>query len=56
MTSLKKKTTKGLIWSSIDKFTTMSMQFILGIILARILMPEDYGLLGMIAVFMAIAQ
>ncbi len=56
MTSLKQKTTKGLIWSSIDKFSTMSMQFILGIILARILMPEDYGLLGMIAVFMAIAQ
>ncbi|WP_025743580.1 lipopolysaccharide biosynthesis protein [Aquimarina pacifica] len=56
MSVLKRKTTTGLIWSSIDKFSTLLMQFIFGIVLARILMPEDYGLIGMIAIFIAISQ
>ncbi len=56
MSVLKRKTTTGLIWSSIDKFSTVIMQFVFGIILARILMPEDYGLIGMIAIFIAISQ
>ncbi|KAA1244179.1 lipopolysaccharide biosynthesis protein [Aquimarina sp. RZ0] len=56
MSILQKKTTIGLVWSSIDKFSTMLVQFILGIVLARILMPEDYGLIGMIAIFIAISQ
>ncbi len=53
---LKQKTTDGLIWSSIDKLSTLVIQFVLGIILARLLMPEDYGLIGMIAIFIAISQ
>lgn len=56
MSILKRKTTIGLVWSSIDKFSTLMIQFILGIVLARILMPEDYGLIGMIAIFLAISQ
>ncbi|WP_271782587.1 lipopolysaccharide biosynthesis protein [Aquimarina algiphila] len=56
MSILKRKTTIGLVWSSIDKFSTLMIQFILGIVLARILLPEDYGLIGMIAVFLAISQ
>lgn len=56
MTVLKEKMTTGLIWSTLDRFLTFLIQFILGIILARILMPEDYGLIGMIAIFIAISQ
>lgn len=53
--SLKKKTVKGVAWTSLDQFANMGFGFVIGVILARILSPSDYGLLAMIAVFNAIA-
>jgi len=54
--ALETKAKTGLVWSSVDKFSTLLIQFVLGIVLARILLPEDYGLIGMITIFMAISQ
>ena len=54
--NLKSKTKKGLIWSSIERFATQGIQFIFGVILARLLSPEDYGTIAMPLVFLAIAQ
>jgi teichuronic acid exporter len=54
--SLKSKTTKGMIWSAIDKFAMHGGQLVIGIVLARILMPEDFGLIGMLSIFIAISQ
>lgn len=54
--SLKDKTKKGLIWSSIERFATQGIQFVFGIILARLLAPSDYGIIAMPIVFLAIAQ
>ena len=51
----KQKAVKGVVWSTIENFAAKGVQFVLGIILARILMPKDYGLIGMIMVFMAIS-
>ncbi len=56
MSSLKKKATSGVLWSGIDKSSTMLIQFVFGIILARLLLPEDYGLIGMITIFITISQ
>ena len=56
MSNLKKQTINGLIWSSIERFSVQGVQFVLGIILARILFPSDYGLIGMVAIFMSISQ
>lgn len=53
--SLKKKTVKGVAWTSLDQVMSMGFGFVIGVILARILSPSDYGLLAMIAVFNAIA-
>lgn len=53
--SLKKKTVKGVAWTSLDQIANLGIGFIAGVILARILSPSDYGLLAMIAVFNAIA-
>ena len=53
--SLKKKTVKGVAWTSLDQVATLGFGFVIGVILARILSPSDYGLLAMIAVFNAIA-
>lgn len=53
--SLKQKAVKGVVWSTIENFAAKGAQFVLGIILARILSPEDYGLIGMIMIFLAIS-
>jgi O-antigen/teichoic acid export membrane protein len=54
--TLKEKTTKGLFWSFVDQFSAQGISFIIGIIIARILNPADYGMLGMLAIFMAVAN
>lgn len=54
--SLKTKTKKGLAWSMIERFATQGVQFLFGIILARLLSPDDYGVIAMPLVFLAIAQ
>lgn len=52
--SLKDKTVKGVVWSGIDNVAQYAVSFIVGIVLARLLTPDDYGLLGIIAIFTAI--
>jgi len=54
--SLKQKTINGLFWSFIDAFANQGFQFIVGIILARLLSPREFGLIGMLAIFIAISQ
>ena len=53
--SLKKKTVKGVAWTSLNQVANIGFGFVIGVILARLLSPSDYGLLAMIAVFNAIA-
>ncbi len=53
---LKNKTVKGLAWSAIDNFATHGVNFVIGVVLARILSPDDYGTIAMIAVVFAIAN
>jgi O-antigen/teichoic acid export membrane protein len=54
--SLKSKATRGMIWSAFGTFSSQGISFIIGIILARILMPSDYGLIGMLAIFFAFSN
>lgn len=54
--SLKQKTVHGVIWSSIERFSVQGIQFVLQILMARILSPEDYGAIAMLAIFVAISQ
>jgi O-antigen/teichoic acid export membrane protein len=54
--SLKSKAAKGMVWSAFGAFSTQGISFLIGIILARILMPSDYGLIGMLAIFFAVSQ
>lgn len=44
-----------MVWTSIQKFAGMGISFIAGIILARLLSPDDYGCIGMLSIFMVIA-
>lgn len=54
--TLKSTAIKGIIWSAVDKFAVQFGQFIVGIVLARILLPEDFGLIGMLTIFIALSQ
>ena len=54
--SIKGKAISGMVWTGIEKVSTIFVQFILGIIIARILMPSDYGIIGMLTIFIGIAQ
>ncbi len=54
--SLKQKTIRGLSWAFIDRFANQISQFIFGIILARLLSPAEYGLIGMLAIFFEVAD
>lgn len=53
--SLRYKTKKGLFWKFFDTFANYGMQFIVGIFMARMLSPEDYGITALPAVFLSIA-
>ena len=53
--SLKKKTVKGVAWTSLETAANLGFGFVIGVILARILSPSDYGLIAMIGIFNAIA-
>ncbi|MEI6555338.1 MAG: lipopolysaccharide biosynthesis protein [Paludibacter sp.] len=53
---LREQTITGMIWSFIERFGSMLLQFIANIILARLLTPNDFGLIGMIMVFIAISN
>lgn len=52
--SLKQKTIKGMGWSAIENVTRMGITFVVSIILARLLTPDEYGLIGILIIFIAI--
>ena len=54
--SIRTQATKGMLWSATDKFLGQAGRFVIGIVLARLLMPEDFGLIGMLTVFITISQ
>ena len=54
--SLKSKTVKGVAWSGIDNVTQFGVGFVVSIVLARLLSPDDYGLIGIIAIFTAVCN
>lgn len=49
--SLKNKTVRGIGWSLLDNLFSHGVQFLVGIVLARLLSPDDYGLLGLVGIF-----
>lgn len=54
--SLKKKTVSGVIWSGIGQYSTFVVQFVIGIIIARLVEPAQYGIVGMLGIFIAVVS
>ena len=54
--NLKQKAASGMVWTAMQKYSFMFIHFISGIILARLLTPFDYGCIGMLSIFMVLAE
>lgn len=54
--SLRKKTVSGLLWTFTQQFSVQLINFVAQIILARILMPAEFGLIGMIVIFISVGN
>ena len=54
--SLKKDTTNGVVWSAIERFSAQGVQFLIGLILARLLTPTEFGIIGMLAIFISVSN
>ena len=54
--SLRERTISGMLWSFMQKFGTMAIAFVANIVLARLLTPDDYGCIGMLLIFIAVAN
>jgi teichuronic acid exporter len=54
--NLQHKTVRALSWSFLDAVAQRGVQFVIGIVLARLLFPEQFGLIGMLTIFMAVIR
>lgn len=53
---LKQKTVKGVMWSLVQRFGVMIISFCANLVLARLLTPDDYGVVGMLLIFISISN
>lgn len=53
---MKQKAVRGVFWSSVERFSVQGVQFVVLVVMARLLSPKDYGLVGMLAIFLAVSQ
>jgi len=54
--SLKSQATAGFFWVAIERFGQLFLQAILFVVLARLLTPQDFGLIAMLMIFFAVSQ
>lgn len=52
--SLRDRTVSGVGWSAADTFLTQGVTFLVGLVLARILSPTEYGLIGLVTIFTSV--
>lgn len=54
--NLKEKTVSGMMWGAVGKMGTLTINFLSNLVLARLLMPEDFDCIGMLAIFLAVSN
>ena len=54
--SLKHKTVKGVGWSFIDNLSSSGVSFLVGLVLARLLTPSEYGIMAILTIFIAVSS
>lgn len=56
MGSLVRKSFHGILWSAIERFSYQGIHFAIGVVLARMLERSDFGMIGMLSIFLGISQ
>lgn len=56
MGEIKNQTIHGVKWTAIERFSIQIVTFLIGLVVARILTPADYGLVGMVGIFFGISS
>lgn len=56
MSSIREQTVSGVKWNAIGCFSSQGVHFVLELFIARILLPDDFGIIGMLAIFLSISQ
>ena len=54
ISSLESKAIRSVFWSGVERLGPQAVQFLVSIVLARLLLPAQFGLIGMLALFMAL--
>ena len=54
--NLKRKTVSGVMWSAIERFSLQGVQFVMQLVMARLILPYEYGMIAMLTIFLQIAQ
>ncbi|MGV8963845.1 MAG: lipopolysaccharide biosynthesis protein [Candidatus Saccharimonadaceae bacterium] len=52
--SLRKQAISGMVWTFAQQFSTQGIGFLISVVLARLLLPAEFGIIGMIAIFIGI--
>ena len=55
MSNLKQKVVRGTVWALMERFSTQIVSFAVGVVLARLLTPTDYGTVALLEIFVALA-
>ena len=56
MGTIKESTIQGVKWSAVERFSVQGIVFLVGLIMARLLTPSDFGIVGMLSIFLAVSQ
>lgn len=54
--SIKEQSLSGFKWNAIGSFSPYAVRFVIGLVIVRLLEPDDYGVIGMLSIFMAVSQ
>lgn len=56
MSDIKKDTLKGVKWTAFERISMQGIQFLIGVVLARLLDPSDFGIIGMMTIFITLSN
>lgn len=56
MGNIKENTIQGVKWSAVERFSVQGIIFLVGLVMARLLTPSDFGVVGMLSIFLAVSQ
>lgn len=56
MSSLKEKSVNAVLWNAVERFSVQGVNFVISLIIARLVSPNDFGAIAMLAIFLGIAN